>query len=287
MSVIPLPVPERAKGVTLAGRYGPTGAKREAAERVWHIRDGLLIWSDTIAIIKVAYIEQDHLTLGYPDWETYLRGEFGVSAFPRLSKAQRKDLVAELSGLAEYKNGVPLEPDIPDDGDDSVEDPYLGMSLRAIAAVLGVSKSTVANDLAELSNSGQLPADETEPTQTETEPTQTTQGLDGKQHPKTKPATKTKPAPAKTAPETAPWDEATAETLGHLGLTKAAGAGTTSELALNLAEAWAYLDAVAVDLENVSLSPGAAASLKPGMDAVTLTWARVQKAYAKACGEES
>lgn len=75
-----------------------------------------------------------------------------------------------------------------------------GMSIRRIAEALGVSRGTVANDLAQLSNSGQL------------EQPERVTGADGKN----RPATHSAPKPAQTpgpvvAPSTAPADPGPAE----------------------------------------------------------------------------
>lgn len=163
----PQPVPD--KGTLGVPKDNP---EHEARLRVRRIRDGLVAMADTVELIKTAYELRDWETLGYASWEKYLTSEFSAAAFPRLSKWQRQWLVEKLADT---------------------------MSLRAVAVVLGVSKSTVANDLAQVSNSGQLP--ETEPTEP-TEPTDPedgaevslvpkVKGLDGRQHPKIKGGPKT------------------------------------------------------------------------------------------------
>lgn len=67
--------------------------------------------------VRAAYGHLDWTTLGYGSWQEYVQAEYGESAFPVLTAQQRDEIAVELSG-------------------DS-------MSTRAIAAVLGVSQSTV------------------------------------------------------------------------------------------------------------------------------------------------
>lgn len=143
-------------------------------KRVRDIRNGLLSLRETLDLIRQAYDQEDWKTLGYGSWQEYLIAEYGESAFPRLAKASRDALAVEL---------------FHDD-----------MSLRAIAAVLGVGKSTVHNvvSAAQVSNSGHVDAapeitgndpDGGPEVQAavKTTPAKTTKGADGKSYPSKKP----------------------------------------------------------------------------------------------------
>ncbi len=74
-------------------------------------------------LIAVAYQGQVWLALGYENWEVYCSAEFGDTRTIRLGREQRREIVADLSDK--------------------------GLSTRAIASGLGVSKNTVTGDLSQ------------------------------------------------------------------------------------------------------------------------------------------
>jgi N6-adenosine-specific RNA methylase IME4 len=80
-------------------------------------------------LIREAIDRKAHEALGYPSVGAYAADRFGDS-LTRLGVEMRRDVVGELTAA--------------------------GMSIRAIAPIVGASKSTVADDIAQLSNSGQL-----------------------------------------------------------------------------------------------------------------------------------
>src|SRR6185312_6940849 len=82
-------------------------------------RAGMINYVETLALVAEAYRLRDWETLGYPDWATYVREEFGAARL-RLSIEDRVEAVRALR----------LD----------------GMSFRAIGSALGVSKDTVARD---------------------------------------------------------------------------------------------------------------------------------------------
>ncbi|POX87615.1 hypothetical protein C3473_28295 [Mycobacterium kansasii] len=93
-----------------------------------------------------------HEVLGYPSWPAYVADALGGTL--QLSGEARQAMVALMSSE--------------------------GMSLRAIATATGVSKDTVSRDLAEVSHD-ETPAGQPQPSATVT-------GLDGKAHPRHRPA---------------------------------------------------------------------------------------------------
>lgn len=159
-----------------------------AKKRVRDIRNGLVSIRDKLLelrdLVQAAYDERDWEALGYESWEAYLAGAYSQEDFPRLKKADRDALAVEL-----YEHG---------------------MSLRAIAPVVGAAKSTVhsAVSAAEVSSSGHLNGDSEPETETcevtvvEPEPAEPAtyeikvtgpepagpkvRGLDGRQHPRHK-----------------------------------------------------------------------------------------------------
>lgn len=130
---------------------------------------------------------EDHLTLGYASWPALLVDVFGAEPL-RLSREVRREVVAEMSDA--------------------------GMSVRAIAPLVGVSKDTVQRDITGVSNETPGPAEslapipvtfqvdgmtvtsrgeviDSQPEVTEhtfTEKVKTVTGLDGKSYPKPEPA---------------------------------------------------------------------------------------------------
>jgi len=115
----------------------------DARERIDRIKAHVTAaWSDIVA----AYRNRDWVTLGYADWDALCAEEFGGARIA-LPADDRRAVVADLRGA--------------------------GMSTRAIASAVGVSKSTVAEDV-RLSDSGQSP--------------DTVTSLDGRQRPATQPA---------------------------------------------------------------------------------------------------
>lgn len=101
-----------------------------ARARAARIRAGIQTYVHTLADIAAAYAERDWTALGYADWQAYVDGEYGAERL-RLTPEARQSAVRELR--------------------------LAGMSQRAIGTTLGVSKATVANDLAEVVNSDHLP----------------------------------------------------------------------------------------------------------------------------------
>lgn len=107
----------------------------EAAERrVERMRFHATAMNDSAQnLLKVMHQARefdDHLTLGYASWPALLLDVFGNEPL-RLTREARRELVAEMSDA--------------------------GMSTRAIAPLVGVSKSQVAADI-EVSSSGQVDA---------------------------------------------------------------------------------------------------------------------------------
>lgn len=73
------------------------------------------------SLVEEAQQGEVHVTLGYPSWTAYLADVFGDEPM-RLPRDQRQELVGYLAGE--------------------------GMSIRAIAPIVGAPKSTVHDDLA-------------------------------------------------------------------------------------------------------------------------------------------
>lgn len=114
----------------------------EARSRSERIRAGLVLYVHTRAAIAEAWARRDWRVLGYDNWDAYLKGEFG-DELRRLTGDERREAVAE------YRR--------------------VGMSTRAIASAVQAPKSTVADDVRQLPESGQLPG--------------TVKGLDGRDKP--------------------------------------------------------------------------------------------------------
>ena len=74
---LPQPVPVQKTGMKLTPRYGAEGPKREAAVRVWNIRQGLVGLAELTENINTAYQEEDWKVLGYGSWQDYTASEFG------------------------------------------------------------------------------------------------------------------------------------------------------------------------------------------------------------------
>lgn len=119
-----------------------------ARARCERIRTGMESFIATRREVAAAYAARDWVTLGYESFDAYVEGEFSEARL-KLSPDERREAVAELR--------------------------LAGMSQPAIGSVLGVSQSTVRNDLAQLSTSTKLP--------------DTVTGADGKERPATRPAT--------------------------------------------------------------------------------------------------
>lgn len=134
-----------------------------AQRRAERIRVGMHSFIATRREIAAAYADRDWVTLGYASFEEYVDSEFSEVRV-QLTADERREAVADLR--------------------------IGGMSQRGIAATLGVSQSTVRDDIAELSTSTQFPEKVT--------------SADGKDRPSSRPA----PQPAQTpglaaAPSTA------------------------------------------------------------------------------------
>lgn len=91
--------------------------QRFARSRAGQIRHGMRTYIETLGVIATAYREQDHITLGYGSWDEYLEGEFDHARL-QLDPEMREKAIAELR--------------------------LGGLSGRAIATTLGVSRNTVA-----------------------------------------------------------------------------------------------------------------------------------------------
>jgi transposase-like protein len=81
-------------------------------------------------LVSEARESEVHVALGYASWTAYLADVLGETPM-RLERDVRQELVAELSAQ--------------------------GMSTRAIAPIVGATKSQVARDIAEVSQMGQVP----------------------------------------------------------------------------------------------------------------------------------
>jgi hypothetical protein len=116
------PVPD-GKGTLGAGLAKSNPALYEARLNVRRMRDCLVgihtNYAEFARRCQCAYEHDEWKLLGYATWEGYLANEFSETAFPRLGKDKRDEVVAALSSD--------------------------GMPTRAIAAVLSISKSTVHN----------------------------------------------------------------------------------------------------------------------------------------------
>jgi N6-adenosine-specific RNA methylase IME4/transposase-like protein len=139
--------PLDASSLPLAARENVTALSRDAAERLTtriSLKLGTLAdaYESVMPLIREAIDGKAHEVLGYPSIGAYAADRFGDS-LTRLGVDMRRDVVGELLSA--------------------------GMSIRAIAPIVGASKSTVANDIAQLSNSGQLI------------PPETITGMDGRQ----------------------------------------------------------------------------------------------------------
>lgn len=137
--------------------HAPIGADLGSAlaiarARCERIRKGMESFIATRRDVAAAYAARDWATLGYESFDAYLEGEFSEARL-KLTPEERREAVAELR--------------------------LAGMSQPAIGSVLGVSQSTVRNDLAQLSTSTKLP--------------ETVTGTDGKERPATRLAADPKP----------------------------------------------------------------------------------------------
>jgi hypothetical protein len=91
--------------------------QKGARARAGQIRLGMRTYIETLGVIALAFREADHLTLGYDSWAEYLDGEFNHERL-QLDPAMREKAIEELR--------------------------LGGLSQRAIATTLGVSRNTVA-----------------------------------------------------------------------------------------------------------------------------------------------
>lgn len=100
-------------------------ARSDAARRADKIRALTFGIADDLArlrtLVHEAKAADDHLALGYPSWTAYLADLFGAEPL-QVARDVRQELVAELAAQ--------------------------GMSTRAIAPIVGVTKSQVSRDLA-------------------------------------------------------------------------------------------------------------------------------------------
>lgn len=127
----------------------------EARALTDEIRQTLTVGHD---LLIRAYEGRAWTALGYESWDVYCAGEFSEARMVRLDREQRREIVAEMREA--------------------------GMSTRAIATGLGVSKNTVTEDIAQVSHIG-----------TPVEPRPIT-GTDGKTYqPTPRPVTPIRPTP--------------------------------------------------------------------------------------------
>jgi len=96
--------------------------QRFARSRAGKIRDGITNYLETLAAISTAYEQRDWEALGYDSWQEYIDGEFSAERL-RIAFAYREKAIADLR--------------------------LAGLSTRAIAPVVGVSKNTVARQVSQ------------------------------------------------------------------------------------------------------------------------------------------
>lgn len=157
--------------------------KAAAERRAERIRLRLDVITDNYAavmpMIRESIEKRDDLALGYRSVGEYVADRFG-GALTQLGGEVRREVVQELTAA--------------------------GMSTRAIAPVVGVSRQTIINDRAAEAGVKDLTPD-TEPA----EPSAPVVGLDGKRYPKPEPAPEPKPAvrrrkPLPEAARAAEWE---------------------------------------------------------------------------------
>lgn len=119
-------------------------------------------------LIMRAYETRAWSALGYQTWDEYCTREFGSSRL-RLPREERQEIVASLRDA--------------------------GLSTRAIAAATGVSKTTVADELAGVQNRTPAPT-----------PTPRVNGTDGKTYPAAAAAAPTRRSPLPDIAQRAGWD---------------------------------------------------------------------------------
>lgn len=150
----------------------PASTRDEALVRAASIREGVERFArETVPQIGQAYLCRDWEALGYPSWEFYVRGEFGLDRL-RLPRGDRQSAVGTLR--------------------------LFGMSTRSIGQALGVDQKTVVNDLrtAGPAGDGSPPAEVV--------------GADGKRYAAARPAV-AEPDPVPAAPTGAPAPESAPE----------------------------------------------------------------------------
>lgn len=128
------------------------------------------------AFVEEAKAGNIHEVLGFASWTAYLADALGGQLEVR--GPVRLEVVQFLAGE--------------------------GMSTRGIAAITGASKSTIANDLAQVSNSGHVDSDGDQSAVPNGTPAdeQKTVGLDGKEYRKPKPRKKPEPKPVEETAQT-------------------------------------------------------------------------------------
>ncbi|WP_100485986.1 hypothetical protein [Mycobacteroides abscessus] len=165
------------------------------------------------AFVEEAKAGNVHEVLGFSSWTAYLADALGGQLEVR--GPVRLEVVQFLAGE--------------------------GMSTRGIAAITGASKSTIANDLAQVSNSGHLDLDGDKPSvpcETHTEE-QKTVGLDGKEYRKPKPRKKPEPKPEEPAPaDAAPTARAVQVPTAVRALTQTLRGATDELTALTYDKRW-------------------------------------------------
>ncbi|MFG2054791.1 hypothetical protein ACGFI9_12240 [Micromonospora sp. NPDC048930] len=124
-----------------------------ARDRAQRIRKGLRDYLETVAEFALAWERHDWQVLGYDSWQAYLDGEFGADRL-RVPEVHRTAAVTVLR--------------------------QVGMSTRAIGTALGISKDTVAREVATVA------------AETDDLPT-TVRSLDGRDRPATRPTPEPSP----------------------------------------------------------------------------------------------
>lgn len=111
----------------LSGGVAVEDTRSDAARRADTIRSLTIGIADDLErlrkLVHEAKAAEDHIALGYPSWTAYLADLFGAEPL-RLARDVRRELVAELAAQ--------------------------GMSTRAIAPIVGATKSQVARDIADV-----------------------------------------------------------------------------------------------------------------------------------------
>lgn len=193
----------------LSGGAAVEDTRSDAARRADTIRSLTIGIADDLErlrkLVHEAKAAEDHIALGYASWTAYLADLFGAEPL-RLAREVRRELVAELAAQ--------------------------GMSTRAIAPIVGATKSQVARDVA--ADPGRWPdpapmfdAPEAAPDGTPAvvviEEATKIRGLDGKNYARPAPRAPEEP-PARPVVVTSLRDRVL-DTVGYIDVTVTANAG--------------------------------------------------------------